>query len=104
MQAEKFIDNVVDANASLLALYAQGRQGQTRLGAMLDAMALAAPQREQVLALIKLAIDEASYQLVCGIEGSAALGDSQQDYTLFDESGAKLTGALDALLYQRLNT
>ena len=103
MQAEKFIDNVVDANAALLALYAQGRQGHTRLGTMLDAMALDAPQREQVLALIGLAIDEASYQLVCGIEGSTALGDSQQEYTLLDENGAALTGALDALLYQRLN-
>lgn len=104
MHAEKFIDAVVASNASLLALYAQGRQGQTRLGAMLDALALDGGQREQVLAMIKLAIDETAYQLVCGIEGSAALGDSQQDYTLLDEDGNTLTGALDSLLYARLDT
>ena len=104
MQAKKFIDDVVASNASLLALYTQGRQGQTRLGAMLDALKLADSQRMQVLAMIKLAIDESTYQLMCGIEGSASLGDSQQDYTLLDEEGNTLTGALDALLYDRLNT
>ena len=104
MHAKKFIDDVVASNASLLALYAQGRQGQTQLGALLDGLALAEGQREQVLALIKLAIDDATYQLVCGIEGSASLGDGQQDYTLLDEDGHTLTGALDALLYDRLNT
>ena len=29
MRAKKFIDDVVASNASLLALYAQGREGQT---------------------------------------------------------------------------
>lgn len=104
MHAKKFIDDVVASNASLLALYAQGREGQTRLGALLDGLALAQSQREQILDLIKLAIDDATYQLVCGIEGSASLGDSQQDYTLLDEEGHTLTGALDVLLYDRLNT
>ena len=104
MHAKKFIDDVVASNASLLALYAQGRQGQTQLGALLDGLALAEGQREQVLAMLKLAIDDATYQLVCGIEGSASLGDNQQDYTLLDEDGNTLTGALDALLYDRLNT
>ncbi|UQV43641.1 hypothetical protein KIV45_17015 [Janthinobacterium lividum] len=85
-------------------MYAQGRQGQTRLGTLLDGLALADGQRQQILALIKLAIDDATYQLVCGIEGSASLGDSQQDYTLLDEEGNTLTGALDALLYDRLDT
>ncbi|QYG07355.1 hypothetical protein [Janthinobacterium sp. PAMC25594] len=104
MHAKKFIDDVVASNASLLVLYAQGREGQTQLGALLDGLALDEAQREQVLALIKLAIDDATYQLVCGIEGSASLGDNQQDYTLLDEDGNTLTGALDALLYDRLNT
>lgn len=104
MHAKKFIDGVVASNASLLAMYAQGRQGQTRLGTLLDGLPLADGQREQVLALIKLAIDDATYQLVCGIEGSASLGNSQQDYTLLDEEGNTLTGALDALLYERLAT
>lgn len=103
MQAKKFIDDVVASNASLLDLYAQGRQGQTRLGAMLDALELAHSQRARVLAIVKLAIEESTYQLICGIEGSAALGDSQQDYTLLDEDGHTLTGELDTLLYQRLN-
>ncbi|WP_219115912.1 hypothetical protein [Janthinobacterium sp. UMAB-56] len=104
MHAKNFIDDVVASNTSLLALYAQGSRGQTRLGALLDGLALADGQREQVLALIKLAIDDATYQLVCSIEGSASLGDSQQDYTLLDEAGNTLTGALDALLYDKLNT
>lgn len=103
MQAEKFIDDVVASNASLLDSYAQGRQGQTRLGTMLDALELADGQRVKVLAMIKLAIDESTYQLVCGIEGSASLGDSQQNYTLLDEEGNTLTGSLDSLFYDRLN-
>ena len=78
MHAKKFIDDVVASNASLLALYAQGRQGQTQLGALLDGLALAEGQREQVLALIKLAIDDATYQLVCGIGVSNRQGHGRQ--------------------------
>lgn len=102
MHPEEFINNVVDSIESLVTLYAQGRNGPTYLGAKLDELELTSDQREDVLALIRLAVGEATHSIICGIEGSSSLGNSQQIYKLLDEDGNELTGQLDALLYERL--
>lgn len=102
MRPQEFIDNVLDSIESLVSLYAQGKSGHTYLGSELDKIGLSIDQREQVLALIRLAVGEATHSIICGIEGTASLGNSQQMYRLLDEEGNELTGQLDALLYERL--
>lgn len=102
MAPEEFIDNVVESIDSLAELYAQGKSGPTYLGAELDNIGLSVEQRERVLALIRLALGEATHSMICGIEGTASLGSSQQIYRLLDEEGNELTGELDALLYAKL--
>lgn len=102
MSPEEFIDNVIESLDSLVELYSQGKGGPTYLGAELDKIGLTAEQREKVLALIRLALGEATHNIICGIEGTASLGNSQQIYRLLDEDGNELTGELDALLYEKL--
>lgn len=102
MQPQEFIDNVVASIESLVSLYAQGKNGPTYIGSELDKIGLTADQRAQVLGLIRLAVGEATHSIICGIEGTASLGNNQQMYRLLDAGGNELTGQLDALLYERL--
>jgi hypothetical protein len=102
MKSHEFIDNVVDSMESLIAMYAQGRHGDTWVGFTLDAIGLSDEQREKVLTLIRAVVGEATHSLICGIEGDTSLGKKQQKYRLFDQDGNLLTGELDSLLYERL--
>lgn len=102
MTPEDFIDNVVESIESLVSLYSQGSEGPTYLGSELDKIGLSDDQREKVLGLIKLAVGEATHSIICGIEGTSSLGNSQQMYKLLDEQGNELTGELDSLLYEKL--
>ena len=102
MTPEVFIDNVVESIESLVSLYSLGSKGPTYLGAELDSIGLTSEQREKVLALVKLAVGEATHSIISGIEGSSSLGTSQQMYKLMDEDGSELTGELDSLLYEKL--
>lgn len=102
MTPEAFIDNVIDSISSLVAKYSQGSSGPTHLGAELDKLQLTGKQRERVLALIKLAVEESTHSLISGIEGVSALGHSRERYRLLDESGVEITGELEALLYKKL--
>ncbi|WP_445366214.1 hypothetical protein ACJJJB_10685 [Microbulbifer sp. ANSA001] len=102
MTPEEFINNVVESIDSLVDLYSQGKNGPTYLGSELDKIELSNEQREKVLELIQLAVGEATHAIICGIEGTASLGSSQEIYKLLDENGNELTGNLDALLFERL--
>ena len=102
MTPGKFVDNIKKSIDLLNGLYSQGKEGPTFLGSQLDNMGLSSRQRAEVLQLIELAVGEATHNIICGIEGSAALGESRQRYRLIDEDGHDLTGDLDSLLYRKL--
>ena len=102
MTPEEFIRNVSDAIDHLVELYAQGADGPTYLGMRLDALEIPEEQRAQVLELLTMAVGEATHSLICGLEGSCALGQSQHSYTLLDHDGNELTGALGELHYKCL--
>ena len=87
---------------SLIGMYAQGRYGPTWVGQKLDEIDLSSEQRDQVLALIRVVVGEATHSLICGIEGTSSLGASRQSYKLLDGDGNVLSGELDELLYKRL--
>lgn len=74
----------------------------TWVGLKLEEIGLSSEQREQVLARIRVVVGEAAHSLICGMEGTASLGQSHQMYKLLDENGNVLTGELDALPYERL--
>lgn len=102
MTSEKFIDNVLASINLMIKQYSQGRNGPTVIGAQLDKLDLTEDQREKVLSILKMAVGEATHNIISGIEGAVSLGSSQEAYKLFDSQGNELTGGLNELLYAKL--
>lgn len=102
MTPEDFIDDVIKSIDSLVGLYSKGRDGPTYLGTELDSIGLTDEQRSKVMALIALAVGEATHSIICGIEGVTSFAGIPHAYKLLDENGNVLTGKLDSLLYERL--
>lgn len=101
---EKFVEGVVESMLHMAELYSRGKDGGTALGWKLDDMSLSETQRQDVLAIVRLAVGEATHCLICGIEGTVALGDLQQGFRLVDSTGSELAGDLGELLYEKLVT
>ena len=101
MTPEQFIENVSKEIDSLVALYAQGSSGQTEVGVKLDSLGLPQETKGQIIGLIHQAITESTYNLLCGLEGSASLAGTQESYKISDEQGNELSGNLDGLFYEQ---
>ncbi len=101
MTPEQFIENVSKEIDSLVALYAQGSSGQTEVGTKLDSLGLPQETKEQIVGLIHQAINESTYNLICGLEGTASLSGTQEIYKISDEQGNELSGNLDGLFYEQ---
>ncbi|GIU52631.1 hypothetical protein TUM4438_45800 [Shewanella sairae] len=102
MKPEQLISNIKVEIESLISLYGQGSEGQTDLGIKLDSLELSSEIKEQVVGLIKQAIEESTYNLLCGLEGSASIAGTQECYEIKDESGNILSGELDSLFYEQI--
>ena len=102
MKPEEFISNIKTEIDSLVSLYSEGKTGQTDIGIRLEELGLEDDQKEIVLLLIKQAIQESTYNLVCALEGAASLAGSQETYKITDESGNVLSGELDDLFYEQV--
>lgn len=102
MRPEQLIANIKVEIESLVSLYGRGSDGQTDLGIKLDSLGLSPEIKEQVIGLIKQAIEESTYNLICGLEGSASIAGTQECYEIKDESGNKLSGELDSLFYEQI--
>ncbi len=101
MTPEQFIQNIDKEIESLVTLYSQGSLGNTDVGIKLDSLGLPQESKKIVVELIHQAINESTYNLICGLEGSASLSGSQEIYKVIDESGKQLSGNLDDLFYEQ---
>lgn len=72
------------------------------MGAKVEDLGLNAMQKHYVWALVRLAVGEATHNLICGIEGQVTMGTEKLSCKLLDESGLQLTGGLSDLLYEKL--
>lgn len=100
MKPEEFIGCIKSEIETSTNLYSQGLHGGTEVGSKIDALGLGLDQREMVVSLIKQAMEEATYTLICGLEGEASIGGSQQQYKLLDEDGNVLSGDLSSIFYE----
>jgi len=78
--------------------------GQTQVGQQLQALALNAQQKAQVLALLDGALTDQLYGLLLGLDGAASIGDEQHDFALYNEAGEAISGSgeLEAQAYAQL--
>lgn len=77
---------------------------QTQVGQQLQALALTAQQKAQVLAVIDGALTDQLYSLLLGLDGAASIGDEQHDFALYNEAGEAISGSgeLEAQAYAQL--
>jgi len=102
MKPEQLIANIKVEIENLVSLYGKGSEVQTDLGIKLDSLGLSSEVKEQFVGLIKQAIEESTYNIICGLEGVASIAGTQECYKIKDESGNKLSGDLDSLFYEQI--
>lgn len=102
MRPEDLVNSIKSEIGGISDLYAQGAAGETEVGVKLDALGLNDSQHSEVILLIKKAMEEAAYTLICGLEGEASIGGTQHTYRILDEAGNELSGELGALFYDAL--
>jgi len=100
MKPEELVINIKAEINSLIKQYAKGVFGKTEIGKRLDELGLSELQRNEVISLLRAAVEESTYNLIAGLEGSASLGGTQECYSILDENGNELTGELDTLYYK----
>lgn len=100
MKPEELIGCIKSEIEESANLYSQGLSGGTDVGSKIDALGLGSAQREMVVSLIKQAMEEFTYTLICGLEGEASVGGGQQQYKLLDEAGNELSGDLSSIFYE----
>jgi hypothetical protein len=91
------IKSEIEASANL---YSKGLSGGTEVGSKIDALCLGSAQREMVVSLIKQAMEEVTYTLICGLEGEASVGGGQRQYKLLDGAGNEFSGDLSSIFYE----
>ena len=65
---------------------------QTAVGEMIKDLNLGDKSTERLRQIINGVLTDALYTILLGIDGAASIGDNQERYRLFDESGNELTG------------
>jgi hypothetical protein len=58
--------------------------------------------KEQIYELVELILADAYYNLLLGLDGAASLGNQQQEYKIYDESGDLINGCgeIEASAYE----
>jgi len=102
MTPNKFVENIKSEIDFIVKQYSKGTQGQTELGTRLDSLELNNDQRQEVLALLKLAAQESVYTVICGLDGGASLGEDQETFQIYDESENNISGELGVLFYEKV--
>ncbi|MGN2253777.1 hypothetical protein ACFWZ4_10405 [Frateuria sp. GZRe12] len=96
------MENLVVEFEARCELYAPHANSCTEVASRIRKLDLSTSQEASITSIIRLAVAETMYGMLCGIEGFASIGNTQGSYQLTDESGHILTGALDSLFFERV--
>ena len=103
MTTEDFVRNLKAEKERLLDSYFSGSE-QTAVGTLARQLATGAEATAAVRRLLDLALTDAFYTILLGLDGCTSLGDAiQQSYQIRSEDGSDITaggGELEALAYE----
>ena len=99
MNSEKFVSLLKSELDNSFELYASK---DSYIGSKLDSLELSPENKGEVLALVKEAVTENLYVLLCALEGSSSLAGNQQIYTVSDENNSTVSGELDSEFYMQV--
>jgi hypothetical protein len=102
MSPHEFVKNLVEEFRARCDLYAPGGSSQAEVATRIRRLGLSPQQEADVTSLVRLAVAETMYGILCGLEGYGSLGHTQGPYRLHSESGELLSGALDSLFFEQV--
>ena len=99
MNSEKFVSLLKSELDESFELYSSK---ETYIGSKIDSLKLSPEIKGEVLDLVKMAVTENLYVLLCALEGSGSLAGNQQIYTVSDENNSIISGELDSEFYMQV--
>jgi len=104
MTPEEFVDNLIIEMEHLALSFRGELEGgvKTKVAALMELLQLDTEQEKLLMEILRITTEDTMYSLICALEGHAPLGNVQQKFSLFDQSGKRLSGELDRLFYERL--
>lgn len=91
MTAKEFVELFYIEKSELINQYF-GHEQTTEVGLNLAQLGLNSEQMKKIKSIIDTALTDTIYTVLLGLDGEASIGNVQQNYKLYDESGNKLTG------------
>lgn len=98
MTPDDFVQQVYNQKRALAKL-AFDPERRTLVTHRIAALNLSAVQTEKLRSVVSGLLTDAFYTMLLGLDGAACIGNTQNSYTVLNESGETLTGDLEELAY-----
>ncbi|QLY78074.1 hypothetical protein [Clostridium intestinale] len=101
MNTKDFVELFHTEKNNMVNLYFSNTY-DTEVRSKLNALGLTKEQMEKIQSIIDTVLTEAMYTILLGLDGEASIGNVQQMYKLYDESGCELTssGEIEQYAYE----
>jgi hypothetical protein len=91
MTPKDFVEGFFKLKQELLDTYVQSKR-ESEVGAKIASLGLSESQQATMKEILDVALTDALYTVLLGLDGEASIGGVQEAYELYDESGNLLTG------------
>ncbi len=100
MTPEQFVKGFYLERKTLLDSYLDSKKN-TEVSRLIKSMNLDEAGHEKIRQILNTALTDSFYTLLLGLDGESPIGDSQENYKIFDEAGTELTaGELEVLAWE----
>lgn len=101
MTSKEFVELFYVEKKEILKRYFNNPRG-TKVSSEIDGLGLTTEQMVKMQSILNTVITDVMYTILLGLDGEASIGNVQQTYELYDESGSKLTdcGEIEAYAYE----
>jgi hypothetical protein len=91
MNDREFAEEFYKLKESLIKDYCSGEE-TTAVSKLIESMGLNSDQKSTMKRTLDLALTDALYTVLLGLEGSATIGEKQEFYNIVSEDGEEITG------------
>ena len=101
MTAKEFVKLFYEEKNYSLKLYFDNLE-DSEVGVEIKSLNLEQEQMEKMKTIVDKVMIDTMYTILLGLDGSASIGDVQQEYEIYDENGCKLTncGEIEEYAYE----
>ena len=91
MTPKEFVEGFYKEKQGLLDIYFKNYEN-SEVGNLIKSLDLKDDKEKTLKKILDFALTDTFYTVLLGLDGAASIGDKQEIYKLFDESGNELTG------------